>query len=223
MNTQKPLLGGYVQPTQHFYSYNGYTYPKHFIHLDDEGQIYFPHHVNFFNENLKHIFDKPNICLEIGVHAGASSVWFLETICKHPDSHLYMMDITPLKGYTVLENNLAPYTNWTYIEGPSVDSFKTFNHNGQTKEFCDFIYVDGNHAPQFVLEDAVNSFYCLKPDGILCFDDYLAGSDLPEAFYVKTAVDAFEECFKNEIEFIFESQQKWFIKRKPNEIDKKLL
>ena len=208
-------MKGEGSQTEKYYSYNGYTYPEHFIHLSEENRIYFPYHVQYFEENLKPLFDKPNICLEIGVHAGASSVWFLEKICKAPGSHLYMMDIVPIEGYDILQNNLAPYKNWTYIVGPSVDSFRGFNHNGETKEFLDFIYVDGSHGTQYVLEDAVNSFYCLKPGGIICFDDYLTGSGLSEAFYVKTAVDAFEECFKDELEFLFESQQKWFIK-KPN-------
>ena len=36
----------------------------------------------------------------------------------------------------------------------------------------DIIYIDGNHEPEYVLEDAVLSFRKLKPGGIIIFDDY---------------------------------------------------
>ena len=39
-------------------------------------------------------------------------------------------------------------------------------------ESFDIIYIDGSHAVNDVLEDAVLSFRLLKPEGILIFDDY---------------------------------------------------
>ena len=39
-----------------------------------------------------------------------------------------------------------------------------------TKEFLDFVYIDGNHMSKYVLEDAVNAFYCLKNNGYIIFD-----------------------------------------------------
>ena len=39
-------------------------------------------------------------------------------------------------------------------------------------EFFDIIYIDGNHEPEYVLEDAVLSFRKLKKNGIMIFDDY---------------------------------------------------
>lgn len=172
-----------------------------------------------FEKNLKHLFGKPNICLEIGVHYGASSVWILERLCNTEGSYLYGMDVTQLKGYTLLEDNLAPYKNFTYIEGFSVDSFKTFNHNGQTKEFLDFVYIDGEHETKYVLEDAINSFHCLKSGGIMAFDDYGNYDNNDKnfnynwTFNVRKAVDTFELCYKNKIEVIEDSYQKWFIKK----------
>jgi len=38
--------------------------------------------------------------------------------------------------------------------------------------FFDIIYIDGNHEPEYVLEDAVLSFRKLKIGGYLIFDDY---------------------------------------------------
>lgn len=39
-------------------------------------------------------------------------------------------------------------------------------------DFFDIIYIDGNHEPEYVLEDAVLSFRKLKKNGIMIFDDY---------------------------------------------------
>ena len=36
----------------------------------------------------------------------------------------------------------------------------------------DIIYIDGNHEPEYVLEDAVLSFPKLKVGGYMIFDDY---------------------------------------------------
>lgn len=109
------------------------------------------------------------------------------------------------------------------MEGQSRDLFKNFNHNGQIKEFLDFVYIDGEHDCRYVLEDAVNAFYCLKPGGIMCFDDYGEDMNYNFTFFVKNAVDAFEMCFENEIDIIEDSYQKWYIKRKPGEMKKKLI
>ncbi len=195
------------------YKFETFTYPEHFKHVDNIDDVYFVYHIDKFNRILKPIFHKPNICLEIGTHYGASAVWFLETICKSEGSHLYMMDVTPMEGYTLLEKNLAPYSNYTYIDGYSVESFKKFNHDGQIKEFLDFVYIDGSHYSRDVLADAINAFYCLKEEGIMCFDDYEPQTNEEESYAVKTAVDAFELCFKNQIEVIETSYQKWFLKR----------
>ena len=54
-------------------------------------------------------------------------------------------------------------------------------------EFFDIIYIDGNHEPQYVLEDAVLSFRKLKKNGIMIFDDYgWGGPDLTQR-----GIDAF--------------------------------
>ena len=36
----------------------------------------------------------------------------------------------------------------------------------------DIIYIDGNHEPEYALEDAVFIFRKLKTGGIMIFDDY---------------------------------------------------
>lgn len=36
----------------------------------------------------------------------------------------------------------------------------------------DFIYVDGSHDYKSVLNDSINSFKCLRKNGLLILDDY---------------------------------------------------
>lgn len=51
----------------------------------------------------------------------------------------------------------------------------------------DIIYIDGNHEPEYVLEDAVLAFRKVKVGGFIIFDDYgWGGPDLTQR-----GIDAF--------------------------------
>jgi predicted O-methyltransferase YrrM len=66
----------------------------------------------------------------------------------------------------------------------NIDNFgirdKTIVHRGFSNkellkfkdETFDIIYIDGNHEPEYVMEDAVLSFRKLKKGGVMIFDDY---------------------------------------------------
>lgn len=56
--------------------------------------------------------------------------------------------------------------------------------------FFDWVYVDGNHEFDFVLQDLVNFHPKVKPGGCLCGDDYLWKND-QGAFTVRAAVEEF--------------------------------
>ena len=48
-------------------------------------------------------------------------------------------------------------------------------------DFFDIVYIDGNHEPEYVLEDAVLAFRKLKVGGYMIFDDYgWGGPDLTQ-------------------------------------------
>ena len=67
---------------------------------------------------------------------------------------------------------------------------------------------------RYVLEDAVNSFYCLKNYGIMVFDDYGGGWEQEKHLQVKTAVDSFISSYEKDINVIFTGYQ--FIIQKIN-------
>jgi hypothetical protein len=167
-----------------------FTYPSHFKYPENE-RIFFLDHIETWEGILHKFKERPNVCLEIGALYGGSSVYILESFCKMDDSQLYIMDINENEYLT---NNLQPYINKvSLLIGESCDSFKTFNNR---KEFLDIVYIDGNHMSKYVLEDAVNSFYCLKDYGIMIFDDFNGGLEQPKHMQVKTAVESFINSYE---------------------------
>jgi hypothetical protein len=54
----------------------------------------------------------------------------------------------------------------------------------------------------YVLEDSVNSFYCLKENGYIIFDDYGGGWEQEKYLQVKTAVDSFNHSLYKYIEIL---------------------
>jgi predicted O-methyltransferase YrrM len=171
-----------------------YKYPEHFRYPENL-RVYFMDHLPIWETFLSDFKKRPNICLEIGALYGGSSVYILEEFCKEEGSHHFIMDIN-YNDY--IKNNIEPYKNkLTYLLGESSDSFKTLNYKDEKKEFLDIVYIDGNHLSKYVLEDAVNSFYCLKNNGVMIFDDFGGGLEQEKHLQVKTAVDSFYIHMKN--------------------------
>ena len=177
---------------------NRFNYPEHFKHPSGD-RIYFMDHVQLWEDKLSFLKQKPNVCLEIGALFGAASTYILESYCKLGGSHLHIMD---LNTNEYIQNNIAPYNNVSYHRGLSEDLLRNFTHEGKTKEFLDFVYIDGNHMSKHVLEDAVNAFYYLKPGGIMVFDDYGWGANDPIHCQPKTGVDAFIYAYSAYLEQI---------------------
>ena len=144
--------------------------------------------------------EKPIKYLEIGAFLGLNlySVW--KSYGKHPESKLYCVD--PWEDYsdydeykTEQESNFAkfkhhtkeiPLENLTVIRGYSHREIPKFDD-----DFFDLIYIDGNHDPEYVLEDAVLAFRKLKVGGYLIFDDYgWGGADLTQR-----GIDAFSHGY----------------------------
>ena len=119
---------------------------------------------------------------EIGAFYGANIISVAETYGKHPDSVLIAID------------PWTDYADYPEYKGEQVTIYDAFNRNieacgvankvqirrGYSNEVLptlednsfDIIYIDGNHEPEYVLEDAVLAFRKLKVGGRLIFDDY---------------------------------------------------
>jgi len=69
------------------------------------------------------------------------------------------------------------------------------------------IYIDGNHEPEYVLEDAVLSFRKLKVGGIMIFDDYCWGG--PDM--TKRGIDGFLSGYHKRITILGEKDDQVFL------------
>jgi predicted O-methyltransferase YrrM len=134
---------------------------------------------------------KPINYLEIGTFYGANLLSFERTYGAHPESKLYCID--PWEDYEEYPEykNEQPKIYESCMENIENSGKKDkiiikrgYSNNEIPKlpdDFFDFIYIDGNHEPEYVMEDAVLSFRKLKKGGIMIFDDYgWGGPDLTQ-------------------------------------------
>jgi predicted O-methyltransferase YrrM len=154
-------------------------------------------------EGWKHI-------LEIGTMEGRMPIW----VFKNVD------DITHIQSIEnkVIENLSKNYSKiidmyenrWeiNYIDSTSCELYFYLAYG------YDFVYIDGGHSSMNVLSDAVNGFKCLNNGGIMAFDDYEWPKTAPDGTSPKVAIDAFLECYKNNIEVIEKNYQVWIRKIK---------
>jgi predicted O-methyltransferase YrrM len=175
---------------------------------------------NWFNTiNPNNYANKSINYLEIGALHGANIISVAMTYGLHKDSKLYCID--PWEDY----NNYPEYKNEQHnnynifnenIKNSGFQDKMVINRGYSHKEvpkfeddFFDIIYIDGNHEPEYVLEDAVCSFRKLKVNGIIIFDDYGWGG--PDC--VKKGIDAFLSAYSKRIEYLNESNTQVFIKK----------
>lgn len=170
-------------------------YSKDYAFTED----YFSFQKEVFEKVLALYKGRPNIqYLEIGTFEGASAFWMLENILTHPSAKMTCIDPFGLHLYKRFTDNLK-------LSGLSdkVDILKGFSQvklRALPLKSFDIIYIDGSHVPKDVLIDAVLSWGLLKRGGIMLLDDYLlnTGEQNP-----KVAIDPFLNCFKDELEIIY--------------------
>jgi predicted O-methyltransferase YrrM len=163
---------------------------------------------------------RPIRYLEIGAFYGANLLSVAETFCAHPDSRMWCID--PWEDY----EDYPEYKNQpsairgiygSFLENPEVNDKVTVKRgysNIQLLSFedgyFDIIYIDGNHEPEYVLEDAVLSFRKLKVGGVMIFGDYgWGGDDL-----AKSGIDGFLCGFHKKITILGMKESQVFVLKK---------
>ena len=163
--------------------------------------------------------NKPINYLEIGTFYGANLLSVAETYGIHPESKLYAIDpwedYDDYPEYKTEQNKI--YNTFMLNINNSVHKEKIivkrgFSHNELIKltdVYFDIIYIDGNHEPEYVLEDAVMSFRKLKNNGILIFDDYgWGGPDL-----TKKGIDSFLYGYYKKIKVLGMKDSQVFVEK----------
>jgi predicted O-methyltransferase YrrM len=163
---------------------------------------------------------RPINYLEIGTFYGANLISVANTYGIHNDSKLYCIDPwNDYDEYLEYKNQQSNIYNM-FIQNVETSGVKNkiIIKRGYSNieipkfqdEMFDIIYIDGNHEPEYVLEDAVLSFRKLKKEGFMIFDDYNWGG--PEL--TKRGIDGFLSGYHKRINILGEEKTQLFIQKK---------
>jgi len=176
-----------------------------------------------FEAQLAHLSGKPDLrFLQIGAYTGDASVWLCENVLTHPTCVLIDVDTwagsderehQAIDFERVLKYYEARITKYQKVVRLKMTSDKYFT--GEIAAQFDFIYIDGDHTSAQVERDAYSAWKLLKDGGILAFDDYLWGQDLPPDTTPKPAIDNFLRTHTGEYTQLVDSYQVW-IKKNDN-------
>jgi hypothetical protein len=160
---------------------------------------------------------KPIRYAEVGAFYGANIVSVAMTYGAHPDSELLAIDpwtdygdYPEYKGqhpsiYETFCQNIEPFV-------PKIQARRGYSHEVlPTLEdgAYDLIYIDGNHEPEYVLEDAVLAFRKVKGGGYMIFDDYgWGGPDLTQR-----GIDAFLSAYSKRIRTLGNRDSQVFVQK----------
>jgi predicted O-methyltransferase YrrM len=135
----------------------------------------------------------------------------LENILTHPTAHLTAIDVFdgPYKDRWFANIENSGFSNKvTTITGYSQLALRKL-----PLDSFDIVYIDGSHAKDDVMEDAVLCWRLVRKDGLLIFDDYrwagcfVSGTSDQPTDFPKAAIDRFVQCFDEHFEVIHNSHQ----------------
>ena len=165
--------------------------------------------------------------LEIGVWEGRSTVWLLENLCMKPGSKVVSVDHFD-GGETqagkdrferVLLNTRECNQHGALDLRPGWSSVVLIDLRLKERVF-DLAYIDGSHHRLETIEDALNAWRCLKPGGVIIFDDYEwdggfeheNGVTPTSMEHPKVAIDAFMNIVKPDAQILHMGYQVFILK-----------
>ena len=184
---------------------------------------------NWFNYTAKENFEKFLIplagvdyleFLQLGVYTGDASVWLAENILTSKTSRLYDVDtwegsdeeahksIDFSQVFNVYKNKIDKYQNVIWTRSDTRKYLTEINFIRYN-----FIYIDADHTTVGVLMDAELSWPLLKSGGIMAFDDYTWGAEMPPHLTPTLGIDLFLERHDGEYETLVVNQQVWIRKK----------
>jgi predicted O-methyltransferase YrrM len=174
-----------------------------------------------FEKFLLPLAQKNLNCLQIGAYTGDATKWLFTNAFKNVNSTL--TDVDTWEGS---EEPAHAEMDWHSVE--DTYDLKTLSYQNESRlykekmtsdEFFkknpysfDFIYIDGDHKAMSVLKDGMNALLCLKPNGILAFDDYMWSLGKGPEFDPKPAIDAILACAQSQFTVLEIGLQVWLQK-----------
>jgi precorrin-6B methylase 2 len=153
---------------------------------------------------LDHFSTRPIKYLEIG--RGENVLSTIDTYASHPDSIAVCIDLwqEEQNTYKTFLNNIeeSGKGNITVHRGYSHKIVPTLEN-----ESFDIIYIDGNHEPESVLEDAVLSFRKLKTGGVMIFNSHYFD-------ITRKCIDGFLSVYDTKINKLGLKNSQMFIQKK---------
>jgi predicted O-methyltransferase YrrM len=178
--------------------------------------------IAYFDKHLTKFKNKEDLrFLQVGAFTGDASLWLMQNILTEKSSVL--VDVDTWQGSDEEAHHKMDFLDvektydWKLKDYPRVIKVKStsleFYARLPKEELYDFIYIDGDHTAQGVWHDASLGWKALKRGGVMAFDDYLWGSELPFEKRPQPAIDLFLTLLKEQIELLDTGSQIWIRKR----------
>ncbi|HEX7549481.1 MAG TPA: class I SAM-dependent methyltransferase [Candidatus Methylomirabilis sp.] len=125
---------------------------------------------------------RPRLALEIGTFKGASTL--VMAMNMPPEANICTLDLPPGASQLTYALDIGSIAGQPYVVGehfqctPFADRIQQLYGDSAVWDFTplqgrvDLVFVDGNHAYENVLADSRNAFRCLRPGGVILWDDY---------------------------------------------------
>ena len=176
-----------------------------------------------FSTYLAEYKGKPNLrFLQLGVFTGDATVWMCNNILTDPTSKL--IDVDTWQGSDEQSHAEMDFSDVYQVYKEKVKDLPAISVVSDTtsylirqidnfKESFDFIYIDADHTTANVLMDAMLSWPLLKSGGVMAFDDYTWGRNLPPTKTPRPGILIFVEHHKDSIETLVINSQYWIRKK----------
>jgi len=144
-------------------------------------------HVASWADVLEPLREKKVEVLEVGAWEGRSSIFFLRFL---PKARLTTIDSFWEKDVEDRFNaNMHEFAQrLEVIKKLSVDGLHGLIWAG--RQF-DVIYLDGTHERDLIVVDSILAWKVLKVGGVLIWDDYGFGNEVPDEWRPRTGIDLF--------------------------------
>jgi predicted O-methyltransferase YrrM len=176
-----------------------------------------------FATYLEEFKGKPNLrFLQLGVFTGDATVWLCNNILTDESSKL--IDVDTWEGSDEESHAEMDFSDVFQTYKDKVKDLPVVSVVSDTTKYLirqmdnyiesyDFIYIDADHTTANVLMDAMLSWPLLKPGGIMAFDDYTWGRNLPPSQTPRPGILLFTERNKDKIETLVINSQYWIKKK----------